>query len=46
MPLRYALAFCEHTSVQLPQAMQRSATTKAWPSSMRMALAGQSRTQV
>ncbi len=28
IPLRYALAFCEQTSVQLPQAMQRSSTTK------------------
>ena len=45
-PLRYALAFWEQTSVQLPQAMQRSSTTNACPSSMRMASAGQSRTQV
>ena len=39
------LAFCEHTRKQLAQPMQREGMTLAWPSTMRMASAGHSRTQ-
>ncbi len=40
------LAFWVQTRMQLPHPMQRSATTSAWLLVMRMALAGQVRTQV
>jgi len=40
------LAFWLQTCTQLPQPMQRSRMTSACPFEMRMALAGQSRTQV
>ncbi len=40
------LAFWLQTWMQLPQAMHRSGTTSAWLLEMRMALAGQVRTQV
>ncbi len=44
--LRSNLAFCEQTRTQLPQAIQRSPITWAWPSVMRIALTGHSRTHV
>ncbi len=44
--LRTCFAFCLQTTTQLPQPMQRSAITAAWPSAMRIALAGHSRTHV
>ena len=44
--LRSSLAFCEQTRTQFPQAMQRSPITWAWPSVMRIALTGHSRTHV
>ena len=46
MPLSTCLAFWLHTVTQLPQPMQRVWMTLAWPSSIWMALAGHSRTQV
>ena len=39
------LAFWEQTRKQLAQPMQREGITLAWPSTMRMASAGHSRTQ-
>ena len=44
--LTACLACLAHTFTQLPQAMQRSATMPACPFSIRMALAGHSRTHV
>ncbi len=44
--LRSSLAFCEQTRTQFPQAIHRSPITWAWPSVMRIALTGHSRTHV
>jgi hypothetical protein len=44
-PGKKHLAFCGHSRTQVPQPTHRSATTAAWPSCMRIAFTGQTRTQ-